>query len=65
VNGNRELDWNDIEYLIASYIGSGPLPSLAEAADANCDGRLALDDILYLVEFMRGDGEPPCCVSYY
>ena len=61
VNGDEALTWDDIEVLTAIYFENAPLPSAAATADPNCNGIIGIDDICYLVAYLRGDGAQPCC----
>jgi hypothetical protein len=39
--------------------GDGEPPQVIELADVNGDGTLDISDLIYLVDYMFGDGPPP------
>ena len=60
-DGNHQLDANDVAFLYACYFSHGPLPQPLNAGDPNCDNVIAVDDVMYLVAYLRGTGAMPCC----
>jgi len=60
-DGDGYVAWPDVWFLRDCYFRGGPLPEPVGAGDPNCDGMIAIDDLIYLVEFLRGTGAYPCC----
>ena len=58
VNGDRELNGNDVTFLIIYFKGFGSPPEPLLAGDANGNCRLTGSDVSYLVAYFKG-GPPP------
>jgi len=38
----------------------GPAPAPIQSGDANCDGKVTISDIVYLVSYLFKHGPAPC-----
>jgi len=65
VNGNGEVDIDDVVYLISYIFTGGPAPVPEECmGNANGMGEVDIDDVVYLISYIFGGGPPPvenCC----
>ena len=60
-DGDDMIGWSDVTFLRDAYFLGGELPQPHAAGDPNCDGMIAINDLIYLVDFLRGTGPYPCC----
>jgi len=61
VNGDYQIDVDDIVFL-TNYIDSGgPPPRYIELADTNGDGTVSREDVIVLVNYVIHDGPKPEC----
>lgn len=59
VNGDEEIDLEDLIYLL-NYLFKGGLPPYQmDASDANSDGDVDLEDVLYLINYLFRGGPSP------
>jgi len=63
-DGNRSVNWNDVEYLRNYYFYIGQAPEPLGAGDPNCDGRIDISDLVHLAEYLMGYGREPCCLEW-
>ena len=60
-NNDSQVDMVDLMYLIDYFISNGPEPvGGVTRADANCDKRLNITDVIYFVNYIFGLVGPPC-----
>ncbi len=59
-----EVTTADIDYLIACYFDSqSPCPILIGTGDLDCNGFIALNDLVLLAGWVYGYGPTPCCAD--
>jgi hypothetical protein len=60
VNGDKQIDIEDVVYLINYLFVHGPAPNPIEHADVDRDGKVNIADVVYLINYLFIDGPPPC-----
>jgi hypothetical protein len=59
-DGSRDIDIDDVVYVITYIFSGGPPPDPLEAGDADCSGEVDIDDVVYLIAYIFSGGPPPC-----
>lgn len=65
MNGNEEINIQDVLYLIDFLFRGKPLPCAYEVGDVNCDRWVDISDGVYLINFIFREGAAPCSSIVY
>jgi hypothetical protein len=59
-DGSKEVDIDDVVYLINYIFSGGPEPDPYESGDADCSGEVDIDDVVWLINYIFSGGNAPC-----
>ncbi|MBD3380996.1 MAG: hypothetical protein GF404_02240 [candidate division Zixibacteria bacterium] len=59
-NADGINDASDVSFVMNYMFNGGPAPDPPESADVNCDTKVNMLDLVFLVDFVFRDGHDPC-----
>ncbi len=62
-DSSKEVDVDDVVYLIAFIFSGGAPPDPYESGDADCSGGVDIDDVVYLIAYIFSGGNAPCDID--